>query len=101
MANQEQCEILIKKGIMDVIFSFLSEDISVLEAILNGLESILYHGRERQKESNYAENPYGIYLEEKRYIEKLEFILSKNTAPENLMIKIDEIINSYLKNDNI
>jgi len=95
--NQDQMDILVKNGCIDVIFSFLSEDMTLLGYVVNGLESILYHGRQIQMEFNYAENIYGVYLEEKRYLEKLEHLIINAATPKELSLKIEELINNYLK----
>lgn len=101
MASQDQMKILVKNGCIDVICSFLSEeDITTLDNIVSALESILFHGRQIQQEFTYAENPYGHYLEEKRYLERLDSIISKNNfAPNNIVMKIENIINLYIKDE--
>jgi len=94
-------EILVKNGCIDVICSFLSEeDITTLDNIISALESILYHGRQIQQEFSYVENPYGHYLEEKRYLEKLEGIISKNNCTSNdIVFKLENIIKIYIKDE--
>jgi len=99
-SNQDQLECLVKNGCIDVICSFLDEDISsvLLSHIVDALDSLLYHGREIQQEKNIGENPYGVYLEEKRYLEKLESIINKNNSISNdLILRIDELIHKILR----
>lgn len=84
-----------------MICSFLScENIKLLDAILNGLEGILYHGKEIKLEKNYADNPYWIYLEEKKYLEKLEtLIMSSNSVSQEQMDRVEKIINAFIKDE--
>lgn len=99
--SQEQSGILVKNGCIDLICSFISiENIELLDAILNGLEGMLYHGREIKLEHNYADNPYWIYLEEKKYLEKLEnLIMSSNSVSQQQMDRVEQIINAFAKDE--
>lgn len=103
-SESEHLEILVKNGCIDVLCSFLNPDyIGLLESVINGLESVLYYGRIIQEDNEYAENPYWIYLEEKRYLEKLEALVLNNeySIKVDLINRIEKIVHSYIKSSDI
>ena len=102
-STQDQLECLVKNGCIDVLGSFLNEeniDQNILSHIVDGLDSLLYHGWDIQKEKNLIENPYGVYLEERRYLNQLEKIMNTNENLSNsLTLQIEELINKIRRTE--